>query len=61
MKCMNCGNCKDSSQQTYYCLAKGEFVINENYKPQEKLRLGWKKGTKSYENHRRQSRKEVEV
>ena len=60
MDCLNCGNCEEN-QPTYYCLAKNQVVINENYKPEEKSRAGWKKGSKNYESHRRQSRKEVEV
>ena len=60
MDCLNCGNCKEN-QPTYYCLARNQVVVNENYKPEEKSRTGWKKGSKKYESHRRQSRKEVEV
>lgn len=60
MECFNCGNCKEN-QPTYYCIAKGEVVINENYVPADKERDGWKKGSKDYEIHRRKSRKEVEV
>ncbi|KGG80187.1 hypothetical protein [Caloranaerobacter azorensis] len=60
MECFNCGNCK-LNESTYYCIAKGEIVINSNYKPQEKVRSGWKKGNKDYEIHRRKSKKEVEV
>lgn len=60
MECLKCGNCKENSS-TYYCLARGEFVINENYQPTEKVRTGWKKGSKNYEIHRRKYKKEVEV
>lgn len=60
MECINCGNCKEN-QPTYFCLAKNEVVINENYEPEEKSRDGWKKGSKDYEIHRRKTRKEVEV
>ncbi|SHH67045.1 MULTISPECIES: hypothetical protein [Sporanaerobacter] len=60
MDCLNCGNCKEN-QPTYYCLARNEVVINENYVPEDKERTGWKKGTKNYEIHRRKTRKEVEV
>lgn len=60
MECINCGNCKEN-QPTYFCLAKNEVVINENYVPEEKFRDGWKKGSKDYEIHRRKTRKEVEV
>ncbi|WP_313756321.1 hypothetical protein [Tissierella sp.] len=59
MDCLSCGNCKEN-QPTYYCLMKNEVVINENYRPGEKSRTGWKKGNTDYEKHRRQ-RKEVEV
>jgi len=60
MECFNCGNCKEN-QPTYYCLARNEVVINENYIPEDKSRTGWKKGSKEYEIHRRKSRTEVEV
>jgi len=60
MNCINCGNCKEN-QTTYYCIAKGDFIIKNDGKPVEKERTGWKKGTKNYEVHRRKSRKEVEV
>lgn len=59
MDCLNCGNCKEN-QPTYYCLERNEVVINENYKPEEHSRTGWKKGTADYEKHRRQLRKEPE-
>ncbi len=60
MDCINCGNCKEN-QPTYYCVAKGDFVINNEYEPSEKLRSGWKKGMQNYEVHRRKTKKEVEV
>ncbi len=60
MKCLNCGNCKEN-QQTYYCLAKNEIIINKNYVPKEKKRSGWKKGSTKYENHRRNTKKEEEI
>ena len=60
MDCIKCGNCKEN-QPTYYCIAKGDFVINSKYEPIEKSRSGWKKGMQNYEVHRRKSRKEVEV
>lgn len=60
MNCLSCENCKEN-QPTYYCLAKDEVVINENYKPEEKLRSGWKKGSTDYEKHRRTCKKEIEV
>ncbi|EOC99810.1 hypothetical protein [Caldisalinibacter kiritimatiensis] len=60
MNCLKCGNCKENTP-TYYCLAKGEIVINENYKPDVKVRTGWKKGTKDYEMYRRKTKKEVEI
>lgn len=60
MDCLQCGNCK-TNEQTYYCISEGDFVINENYQPEEKNRTGWKKGTKEYEVQRRKSRKDVEM
>ncbi|WFA09502.1 hypothetical protein [Tissierella sp. Yu-01] len=60
MDCLSCGNCKEE-QSTYFCLAKNEVVINQNQKPVEKKRTGWKKGSSNYESHRRQFKKEVEV
>ena len=60
MDCINCGNCREN-QATYYCLAKGDFVINDNYKPDKKSRTGWKKGSRNYEVHRRKSKKEIEA
>lgn len=59
MDCLNCGNCKDN-QPTYYCLMKSEVVINGNYKPGERHRTGWKKGTADYEKHRRLYKKEID-
>jgi hypothetical protein len=60
MDCLSCDNCK-VNQPTYYCLAKDEVVINENYIPEEKSRTGWKKGSTDYEKHRRSLKKEIEV
>lgn len=60
MDCLNCGNCKEN-QPTYYCLAKNEVLINKNYKPEKRVRTGWKKGSKNYESYRRKSRKENEI
>lgn len=60
MNCLQCNNCKEN-QATYYCIAKEDFVINEKYEPMERNRSGWKKGSKNYENHRRSSRKEIDV
>lgn len=61
MNCMHCENCKQNTA-TYFCLAKNEIVINENYVANiEKSRSGWKKGDPGYETHRRKTRKEVEV
>ncbi len=60
MNCINCENCKINAK-TYFCLAKNDFVINEQSTTVEKVRSGWKKGVKEYELHRRKSRKEVEV
>lgn len=59
MDCFECGNCKENIP-TYFCSFKGDFVINENYKPEKKDRIGWKKGNKNYEKHRRLSRNEIE-
>ncbi|MCR2044993.1 hypothetical protein [Anaerosalibacter massiliensis] len=59
MACYNCGNCKENNP-TYYCIARDEVIINENYIPEEKKRDGWKEGNKSYEFHRRNTRKEME-
>ncbi|MCX7842157.1 MAG: hypothetical protein N2489_03680 [Clostridia bacterium] len=62
MECLNCGNCK-STNVTYFCLLKNDFVLNENIQSVtvEKNRSGWKKGDPNYEIHRRKTRKEVEV
>lgn len=60
MECYDCGNCKENNP-TYYCIAKDKVIINENYKPEEKKRNGWKKGNKEYEIHRRNTRKEIEI
>ncbi|MDI3540821.1 MAG: hypothetical protein PWP66_359 [Thermosediminibacterales bacterium] len=57
MECFHCNNCKQG-QDIYYCLAKDEFIINENMAPKEKNRGGWKKGDPSYELRRRKIRKE---
>lgn len=61
MECLNCGNCK-TGEYAYYCLMRNEFVVNESTVSQtvEKNRSGWKKGDPGYENHRRNTRKEVE-
>lgn len=56
---LNCGNYKED-EPTYYCIAKNEVLINPNYKPNEKSRDGWKKGTVNYETHRRQTRQETD-
>ena len=61
MNCMHCENCKQNTA-TYFCLAKNEIIINENYMINtEKNRSGWKKGDPGYETHRRKLKKEVEV
>ena len=61
MNCMHCENCKQNTA-TYFCLAKNEIIINENYMINtEKNRCGWKKGDPGYETHRRKLKKEVEV
>ncbi|MEW9123747.1 MAG: hypothetical protein AB2421_13640 [Thermotaleaceae bacterium] len=63
MSCFNCENCKQGSP-AYFCLEKNDFIISEVHNPktlEDKTRSGWKKGTKSYEIHRRKLRKEVEA
>ncbi|MFZ5969531.1 MAG: hypothetical protein ACOYVK_20420 [Bacillota bacterium] len=64
MSCFNCQNCKQGLH-AYFCLDKNDFVINESQNEEltaiERVRSGWKKGSKNYEIHRRKSRKEVEV
>jgi len=63
MSCFNCQNCKQGSS-AYYCLEKNDFVICESSSKEmteDKIRTGWKKGSKNYEIHRRKARKEVEV
>lgn len=57
MDCLSCGNCKED-QPTYYCLAINDIVINQNIKPMEKERTGWKKGSLEYEKHRKMVIKE---
>lgn len=59
MECYNCGNCKENNP-TYYCLSKGEIIINKNYVPEKRQRTGWKKGNKNYEKRRRNLRKDSE-
>lgn len=56
---LNCGNYKEN-EPTYYCIAKNQVLINNNYKPSEKTRTGWKKGTLNYEKHRRLIRQDIE-
>ncbi|MGI6586006.1 MAG: hypothetical protein GX301_07545 [Gracilibacteraceae bacterium] len=61
MNCMHCENCKQNTP-TYFCLARNEVIINENYVANtEKSRKGWKKGEPGYETHRRKLKKEIEV
>lgn len=61
MDCIQCENCKQNTP-TYFCIAKNQIVINENYVAgTEKNRSGWKKGDPEYETHRRRNRKEVEI
>lgn len=57
MDCFDCGNCK-LNEATYYCPAKNDFVIKEQYSliQEEKMCQGWKKGTPEYEKHRRKVR-----
>jgi hypothetical protein len=61
MDCIQCENCKQNTS-TYFCIAKNQIVINENYvQNAEKSRSGWKKGDPNYETHRRKTRKEIEI
>lgn len=60
MNCINCENCKQNVK-AYFCSAKNDFVINTTPTEVEKVRTGWKKGDKEYENRRRKLRKEVEA
>ena len=63
MSCFNCQNCKQGSS-AYFCLEKNDFVICEPTNKEmleNKIRSGWKKGSKNYEIHRRKARKEVEA
>lgn len=63
MSCFNCQNCK-LGLSAYYCLEKNDFVICETTTKESlenKIRGGWKKGSKNYEIHRRKARKEVEA
>ncbi len=61
MSCLDCKNCKQGTS-AYFCPDKNDFVIHEVHseeKMDHKVRSGWKKGNKNYENHRRKSRKET--
>lgn len=61
MNCMHCENCKQNTE-TYFCLAKNDIMINNDYVyNNEKSRGGWKKGDPSYETHRRKTRKVVDA
>lgn len=61
MDCIECNNCKQNTP-TYYCIAKDQIIINQNYiNNAEKSRSGWKKGDPNYEIHRRKVKKEIEV
>ena len=60
MSCINCNNCKQKTS-IYYCFAKNDFVVSTKNETKEKARIGWKKGEKEYEIHRRKLRKEVEL
>lgn len=62
MACIKCGNC-EQDDLTYFCIDKNDIVIKENIENEvvEKPRVGWKKGDKEYETHRRNSRKIIEV
>ncbi|WP_090438696.1 hypothetical protein [Natronincola peptidivorans] len=60
MNCIHCENCKLNTKY-FYCIAKNDFVLNEQPTISEKIRTGWKKGVKEYELHRRKLRKEVEI
>jgi hypothetical protein len=56
--CYKCGNC-NNEDVTYYCPYKDEIIVKEVTGIKEKIRDGWKKGTKGYEEHRRKTRSEV--
>lgn len=56
--CLNCGNCKQGDT-AYYCIACNEIIVVEKDEVLEKVRSGWKKGSKEYENHRRKNRTEM--
>lgn len=61
MNCIQCENCKQNTP-TYFCIAKNQIVINENYvQNTDKSKGKWKKGELEYEIHRRKTRKEIEV
>ncbi len=61
MMCFSCGNCQ-VQDSTYFCLMKNDFVTRESsIRVVEKVRSGWKKGDTEYEQHRRKTRKVVEV
>lgn len=57
MDCFGCDNCKQN-EVIYYCPAKNDFVIREQYSliQKEKKCQGWKKGNLEYEKHRRKVR-----
>lgn len=58
MVCLDCGNCR-KGEYLYYCTAKNEFVATEKEIVKERaVSTKWRKGDPSYEQHRRQLRKE---
>lgn len=61
MECFKCKNC-EMEDDTYFCPMKNDFVVKEMKSIViEKPKLKWKKGDPEYENHRRKSRKELEL
>lgn len=58
MHCLECGNCQ-KNESLFYCTAKNDFVIIESQqKIKERSEEPWRKGSRTYEQHRRQQRKE---
>ena len=60
MLCLECDNCR-KGDSLYYCAAKNEFVVMETEKLKERHGDRWRKGSPSYEEHRRQIRKDNKV
>lgn len=57
MLCLECGNCR-RGEAIYYCTARNEFIVTETAVVRERPNSSWRKGDPSYENHRRQIRKD---